>query len=130
VDDYTAAQQAAVCGVETKALSSYRLANGGRPGLVLGYAGYPEDEIRAGIVRLARAVAPHALPHVQPGLTTVPYASTMPPHPSEVRQPYRQCHNHEVQKQIECRDAHRLALQRASPRQRARIGLCARIELL
>jgi len=54
--DSVISRRAQECGVEAPALTSYREKPGGRGGLVLGYAGYSEREIRDGVETLARAM--------------------------------------------------------------------------
>jgi GntR family transcriptional regulator/MocR family aminotransferase len=56
VDDRMASQRAAIHGVETRALSLYRMEPSCRGGLVLGYAAFTPTEIRAGIGKLATAL--------------------------------------------------------------------------
>jgi GntR family transcriptional regulator / MocR family aminotransferase len=55
-DDGAASRAAAGHGVEAAPLSAFRIRPGGRGGLVLGYAGFTEREIRDGVHRLARAL--------------------------------------------------------------------------
>ena len=56
VDDRLAVAAAARHGVETSALSSYRMARGGTGGLVLGYAQAPPAEIESGVRSLRAAL--------------------------------------------------------------------------
>jgi GntR family transcriptional regulator/MocR family aminotransferase len=56
MDDRMASQRAAIHGVETRALSLYRMEPSCRGGLVLGYAAFTPTEIRAGIGKLATAL--------------------------------------------------------------------------
>jgi len=53
VDDKAVAQHAVMVGVEALPLSAFRLQTAQRPGLLLGYVGFNEDEIREGVRRLA-----------------------------------------------------------------------------
>ncbi len=55
-DDRTASQAALAAGVEAPPLSGYRLAPGGRGGLLIGYAAYDIRPIRDGVRRLAEAL--------------------------------------------------------------------------
>jgi GntR family transcriptional regulator/MocR family aminotransferase len=57
VDDVAAADRAAAHGVETVPLSAYALGRPVHRGLLLGYAAVDEAAIRAGVERLARALA-------------------------------------------------------------------------
>jgi GntR family transcriptional regulator/MocR family aminotransferase len=54
-DDRELARNAARHGVDTFPLTAYRLASAGRSGLLLGYAAFTEQEITAGMQRLAHA---------------------------------------------------------------------------
>jgi GntR family transcriptional regulator / MocR family aminotransferase len=54
--DGVVSHRARELGVEAPALTTYRAKPGGRPGLILGYAAYTEQEIRAGVKKLAAAV--------------------------------------------------------------------------
>ena len=51
--DSVVPRRARELGVEAPALTTYRAKPGGRPGLVLGYAAYSEEEIRNGVQKLA-----------------------------------------------------------------------------
>src|SRR5262249_40438655 len=53
IDDRRAQQEAAREGIEAQAVSAFSLERECRPGLLLGYAGYDERQIRAGVRRLA-----------------------------------------------------------------------------
>jgi GntR family transcriptional regulator/MocR family aminotransferase len=55
--DRGAAEVAAGAGIAVAPLSDYYVGRPGRPGLLLGYAAVPEDEIEAGARRLAAAFA-------------------------------------------------------------------------
>ena len=61
-DDREAARAAEAHGVEAQPLSSFCLKTPERQGLVLGYAGYDEAEIREGVARLAAALRACARP--------------------------------------------------------------------
>src|SRR5207253_1744940 len=56
VDDRAAAQRALAHGVYTPPLSWYRIEPSGQGGLLLGYTGVDEQEIRGGVRRLAGAL--------------------------------------------------------------------------
>ncbi len=56
VDDEAASRAAADAGITVQPLSAFRYKRGGRGGLLLGYAGYNERQIRAGIRQLAAAL--------------------------------------------------------------------------
>ncbi len=56
-NDREISRRAARLGVEALALSSFALAHRQRPGLLLGYACTNEDQIRAGVRLLARAIS-------------------------------------------------------------------------
>jgi GntR family transcriptional regulator / MocR family aminotransferase len=56
VDDATASRAAAAVGIDVQPLSSFRLKRGGRGGLLLGYAGYDERQLRNGVRKLADAL--------------------------------------------------------------------------
>jgi GntR family transcriptional regulator/MocR family aminotransferase len=56
VDDARAAAEADAQGVEAQALSGFTLKHKRRGGLLLGYAGYDERQIRVGVRRLATAL--------------------------------------------------------------------------
>jgi GntR family transcriptional regulator/MocR family aminotransferase len=56
-DDRQAAERAYAAGVEVQPLSAHTWGSPIRPGLVLGYAAIPLVEIRAGVRRLAQALA-------------------------------------------------------------------------
>jgi GntR family transcriptional regulator/MocR family aminotransferase len=55
-DDHAASARALSHGIYAPALSSYYLGEAAAPGLLLGYTGVPEGEIREGVRRLARAL--------------------------------------------------------------------------
>ena len=56
VDDRKVSRKAALKGVDAQALSVYSLCGRTRPGLMLGYTCFTDDEIREGVCRLARAL--------------------------------------------------------------------------
>lgn len=56
VDDRTVSRKAALKGVDAQALSVYSLCGTTRPGLLLGYTCFTDDEIREGVRRLAQAL--------------------------------------------------------------------------
>src|SRR6185503_10655115 len=55
-DDRRASEAAAGAGVEAQALSSFSIKHPVRGGLLLGYAGYDERQIRVGIRKLSTAL--------------------------------------------------------------------------
>ncbi len=55
-NDGVVSRRARQLGVEASALTKYRERSGGRGGLVLGYAAYPERHIRQGVKKLAAAL--------------------------------------------------------------------------
>jgi GntR family transcriptional regulator/MocR family aminotransferase len=55
-DDQAASEKAGSNGVFAPALSTFYLGKPGPPGLLLGYTGVSDDEIRAGVDRLADAL--------------------------------------------------------------------------
>jgi GntR family transcriptional regulator/MocR family aminotransferase len=69
--DREAADRAFDVGVEVQPLSAYTRGSPIRPGLVLGYAGVPVDEIRQGVRRLARALGTTAASDVPLQATAV-----------------------------------------------------------
>jgi GntR family transcriptional regulator/MocR family aminotransferase len=56
-DDREIAQRIATVGLSAPALSEFGLSTNLRPGLLLGYAGVDEEEIRQGVRRLAKVLA-------------------------------------------------------------------------
>ncbi|PYS93134.1 MAG: PLP-dependent aminotransferase family protein [Acidobacteria bacterium] len=56
VDDVAASRAAAAHGLDVQPLSSFHLKRGGHGGLLLGYAGFNERQIRAGVRQLAVAL--------------------------------------------------------------------------
>jgi GntR family transcriptional regulator/MocR family aminotransferase len=56
VDDRVASRQAALQGVDAQALAVYSLCGTTRPGLLLGYTCFTDEEIREGVRRLAQAL--------------------------------------------------------------------------
>jgi GntR family transcriptional regulator/MocR family aminotransferase len=57
-DDEAAATRAAAHGVDTQPLSAHAQEPYGRPGLLLGYAATPDDQISTGVRRLAVSLRP------------------------------------------------------------------------
>jgi GntR family transcriptional regulator/MocR family aminotransferase len=55
-DDRTVSRRAALKGVDVQALSVYALCGTTRPGLLLGYTCFTDDEICEGVRRLAQAL--------------------------------------------------------------------------
>jgi GntR family transcriptional regulator/MocR family aminotransferase len=56
INDRLAARRAAAAGVDTAPLSSFYLGPTKRRGLMLGFAAFPEPELRSGVRKLARAL--------------------------------------------------------------------------
>lgn len=56
MDDRKASEAAASAGIEAQALSSFRIKHRRRGGLLLGYAGYNERQIRVGVRKLSTAL--------------------------------------------------------------------------
>jgi DNA-binding transcriptional MocR family regulator len=56
IDDRRASDEADKQGVEAQALSGFSIKHKRRGGLLLGYAGYDERQIRVGVRRLATAL--------------------------------------------------------------------------
>jgi GntR family transcriptional regulator/MocR family aminotransferase len=63
--DVAVARRLAGAGIESAALSRYRL-SGGRPGLVLGVAAFDERAIRAAVAGMARTIGNGASPSERP----------------------------------------------------------------
>ncbi|CAM2067487.1 PLP-dependent aminotransferase family protein [Sulfidibacter corallicola] len=56
-DDVAFYRDAAATGTVVRALSTYFTERPGRPGLILGYAGFPEAQLEAGVKRIAALLA-------------------------------------------------------------------------
>lgn len=68
IDDVAAARAAQEAGVNCLALSHYRIRQGGRPGLILGFTGIDEESAGIAMEKLAAAVRPlRPLPPLVPG---------------------------------------------------------------